>query len=79
MKNGKTKFQFRIRNAKDLETYLFPLLDAYPLQSQKAMDAAAFREVHAMMVNKEHLTHEGLAKIRLIKSTMNRARMEQYK
>jgi hypothetical protein len=55
---------------------LFELLDNYPLHTQKALDAKAFRDVYAMMLNKEHLTHEGIAKIRLIKESMNRGRMK---
>jgi hypothetical protein len=43
VKDGTTKYQFRIRNINDLEQHLFPLLDYYPLQTQKALDAAAFR------------------------------------
>lgn len=74
-KDGPTKVQFTIRNVAHLQTHLFPLLDAYPLQTQKGLDAKAFREAHAMIMNKEHLTVEGINKIRKIKSTMNRARM----
>ena len=39
MNKGKSTCQFRIRNINDLGTYLFPLLDRYPLQTQKALDA----------------------------------------
>jgi LAGLIDADG endonuclease len=74
-KDGATKVQFRIRKFNDLMR-LFELLDNYPLQSQKALDAKAFREVHSMMINKEHLTHEGVEKIKLIKASMNRGRMK---
>lgn len=74
-KDGTTKYQFRIRNIKDLEQHLFPLLDNYPLQTQKALDAAAFRKIHTMILAKKHLTVEGIEAIKLIKSTMNRARM----
>lgn len=77
--DGPTKMQFRIRSVKDIQDHLLPLLDAYPLLSQKGLDSAAFREVHALILAKAHLTTEGLAQIRSIKSTMNRARMAKYK
>lgn len=72
--DGPTKQQFRIRDFKQLDN-LFALLDAYPLQTQKRLDAEAFRKVHAMMLNKEHLTQEGLDAIRAIKLGTNRGRV----
>lgn len=77
--DGPTKLQYRIRGYSDFNKSLFPMLDEYPLVSQKRLDAEAFRRVHAMMGNKQHLTASGLAEIRAIKATMNRARMAQYK
>lgn len=71
---NKTTCQFRIRNINDLEQHLFPLLDRYPLQTQKALDAAAFREVHALVKAKKHLTVEGLQQIRRLKANMNKGR-----
>lgn len=71
---NKTTGQFRIRNINDLEQHLFPLLDRYPLQTQKALDAAAFREVHALVKAKKHLTVEGLQQIRRLKANMNKGR-----
>lgn len=58
---NKTTCQYRIRKIEDLEQHLFPLLDQYP---KKALDAAAFREVHALVKAKKHLTVEGLQQIR---------------
>lgn len=58
---------------------LFTLFDVYPLQSQKRLDAEAFLQVLNLVLAKQHLTQEGLDKIKAIKSTMNRARMVQYK
>lgn len=77
--DGKTKKQFRIRHFGDLETKLFPLLEKYPLQTQKKLDALSFREVHRMMKSGLHLTSHGLEQIRAVQATMNRARMTQYK
>lgn len=77
-KDGPTKYQFRVRNVQDL-VKLFTLFDAYPLQSQKRLDAEAFLQVLNLVLAKKHLTQEGLDQIRQIKSTMNRARMVQYK
>lgn len=72
VKDTELKLQLRIRSLKDLENKLFPILDAYPLQTQKYLDEQVFRQVFVMMKNGEHLTIEGLNKIRYLKSTMNR-------
>lgn len=77
--DGPTKVQYRIRRFADLEQSLFPLLDEYPLMTQKRLDAEAFRKVHALMKDGRHLTPDGLDEIRAIKSTMNRARMLEFK
>lgn len=77
--DGLTKVQYRIRRFADFEQSLFPLLDEYPLMTQKRLDAEAFRKVHALMKDGRHLTPDGLDEIRAIKSTMNRARMLEFK
>jgi hypothetical protein len=77
--DGPTKVQYRIRRFADFEQSLFPLLDEYPLMTQKRLDAEAFRKVHALMKDGRHLTPDGLDEIRAIKSTMNRARMLEFK
>lgn len=74
-KDGKTKYQFRIRKLEDLENHLFPLMDDYPLQTQKHLDYLAFKQIHSLMLAKQHLNSDGLKLIRGIKKTMNRARM----
>jgi hypothetical protein len=76
VKDGPTKYQYRIRNINDLEQHLFPLLNNYPLQTQKALDAAAFRQIHSLILAKKHLTVEGLNQIKSIKATMNKGRMQ---
>ncbi len=46
------------------------------MNMQKSLDAAAFRQIHVLILAKQHLTMEGLEQIRLIKNTMNRARIK---
>ncbi len=77
-KDGPTKYQYRVRNVQDL-VKLFSLFDTYPLQTQKRLDAAAFKQVLSLVLAKKHLTKDGLQEIIDIKSTMNRARMLRYK
>ena len=77
--DGPTKIQYRTRRFVQLEQSLFPVLDEYRLMTQKRLDAEAFRKVHALMKDGRHLTPDGLNEIRVIKSTMNRARMLEFK
>lgn len=78
IKDSSTKIQFRIRNFDHL-SILFELLDSYPLQTQKALDAQAFRQVYVIMLNKEHLASKGIRDIQIIKTSINRGRIHQYK
>ena len=55
---NKTTCQYRIRNIKELELCLFPLLKEFPLKTQKALDAYAFQEalsdqLHSKAVHSE--------------------------
>lgn len=68
------KVQYRIRDRVELEKYLFPFFDAYPLLTIKSKDYEDFKKVHAMLERKLHLTQEGLDEIRNIQAGMNRNR-----
>lgn len=65
---------YNLSNRLILETYLFPLLGAHPLMTQKKHDFADFKRVYAMLKRKEHLTLKGLDEIRQIKEGINRGR-----
>jgi len=53
------------------EKYASLHLDAYPLITDKWADLQLFKQVVELMINKEHLTTEGLTKIVNIKASMN--------
>jgi hypothetical protein len=67
----------------DIETKIIPFFEKYPLQGVKILDYKDFCRARAaratcsagdvfyLMQNKEHLTEQGLDKIRKIKSGMN--------
>ena len=54
----------------DIFEKLIPLFEEYPIKGIKALDYQDFKKVANLMYNKEHLTEEGLSKIKLIKSNM---------
>ncbi len=55
--------KYKITSTKDMEQYLFPFFDAYPLQAKKGEVYAFFREIVLMVRKKQHLTDEGFKKI----------------
>ena len=48
-----------------------PLFDKYPLLSQKKGDFLLFKKAFNIILNKEHLTEDGLRKIAAIKASIN--------
>jgi len=65
------KVKFRVESLKDIVKEIIPHFDKYPLITQKLADYLLFRDVVNMMVNKEHLTKEGLNKIVSTKAVIN--------
>src|SRR5690606_31106558 len=72
------KVIYRVRSLKDLIEIL-PHFDENPLITQKRIDLELLKQVINLMVNKEHLTYEGLLKILSIKASMNKGLSEKLK
>lgn len=66
--------RFVIRSFIDIEKVLIPFFEKYPLQSSKRLDYIDFLLGFDLMKNKAHLTSEGVEKLLLIKSGMNKGR-----
>ena len=58
----------------DLTDKVIPFFNKYTLHGVKRLDYQDWCKVAEMMQNKEHLTAEGLNKIRKIKAGMNKGR-----
>ena len=67
---------FRISKFSDILNKIIPLFYKHPILGVKKHDFADFMKVAKMMKYKEHLTKEGLEKIKIIKAGMNRGRKE---
>nr|YP_010029634.1 hypothetical protein J2C28_mgp22 [Beauveria lii]QOU11075.1 hypothetical protein [Beauveria lii] len=59
-----------ITKSEDLNKKLIPLLKKYNLSGIKLLDFERFKEVSLLIKNKMHLTHEGVALIKIIKDAM---------
>ena len=67
--------EFMVNRLSDINEIIIPLFQKYNLISIKNRDFEDFCKIVELMKNKEHLTNEGLEKIILIKSVMNRRRI----
>ena len=70
-KNHGTRLSYRVRGHANLLGKILPFFEKHQLKTRKRVDFAKFRRVVRLMDKGEHLTPEGLEKIRHIKQTMN--------
>lgn len=72
--NNFAAMRLDVRKFSDLLLVIKPFFNKYPLHGSKRLDYESFIKIVDIMERKEHLTQEGLAKIRLIKAGMNNGR-----
>ena len=70
--NHGNRMAYRVRGKEHLLQIILPFFMKHPLRSKKNVDFLKFRDVLLMMEKGEHLTSEGIARIRDIASKMNR-------
>ena len=66
---------YRIWKLQDILNVVIPHFNMYPLQSTKLVSYNVFCEVVETIKSKEHLTLEGIKKIKSLKSGMNSSRI----
>ena len=76
-RNHADRMVYRVRSAEHLRTHIVPFFEKHPLKSKKRLDFLKFRKILLMMERNEHLTQEGIEKIRTIASTMNTGRVRE--
>ena len=72
--NHGDRMAYRVRGVEHLVERIIPFFEKHPLKSKKHLDFLKFRNVLILMQRNEHLTPDGIAKIRQIASEMNRGR-----
>ena len=75
--NHDTRWELRIRKLTDLEK-VAAFFEQHPLRTTKKSDLRIFAQVLSMMGRREHLTHDGLAKIAKLIWKMNRKVKPSY-
>jgi hypothetical protein len=60
-----------VNSIKEFDSQVIPFFTQYPLLGLKSLNFNDFKKVFELMKTKQHLTEEGLAKIKEIKAGMN--------
>ena len=71
-KNHGDRMAFRVRGQENLTKRIVPFFMDHSLKTKKHVDFLKFRDVLLMMERRDHLTPDGLEKIREIAAQMNR-------
>ena len=72
--NHGDRMAYRVRSQEHLLERIVPFFVEHPLKTQKRFDFEKFREVLTLMKAGEHLSAEGIDKIRNLAGRMNRCR-----
>ena len=72
--NHGDRMAYRVRSVKHLLEHIVPFFVKHPLKTKKNVDFQKFRDVLLLMQAGNHLTIEGVERIRSIASQMNRGR-----
>ena len=75
--NHGDRMAYRVRKLEHLKEHIVPFFERHPLQSKKRIDFLKFRKALMLIDRREHVTAEGIEKIREIASSMNRGQ-ERY-
>jgi hypothetical protein len=75
-KSGQNLLQYRVQSFAEIERVLNHF-EKFPLISNKRADFELFKESYNLVINKEHLTHEGLHKIVALRASLNLGLSEQ--
>ena len=71
---GKSAISLTIFDFTEITNIIIPFFNKYPLLGIKLYDYLDWSKIHSLMINRLHLTVEGIESIRKIKSGMNTGR-----
>ncbi len=71
-KNNGDRMAYRVRGHEHLSKNIVPFFEKHSLKSRKRVDFAKFRDIVNLMNRGEHLTSDGVDRIRDIANQMNR-------
>lgn len=65
-------YKYKVSNLRDIVTKIIPFFTKYPLQAKKKHSFALFSKVAKLMLQKYHLTSDGIESIKLLKQDLIR-------
>jgi len=71
-RNNGDRMAYRVRGHEHLSKNIIPFFEKHPLKSRKRVDFLKFRDVVNLMNRGDHLTRDGVERIRSIAGEMNR-------
>lgn len=72
-------YVFRVSSQKEISDQIIPHFDKYPLKTNKLADYLLFKKLVRLLINKEHLTIEGLNKAVGFKASVNLGLSQELK
>jgi hypothetical protein len=79
VRDGRTMVVYSVQSLKDIVDKIIPHFKNFPLLTQKQADFQLFSMIVDLIINKEHLTPEGISKIIAIRSSMNKGLSDSLK
>lgn len=70
-KKWRPHYKYKVSNIKDITQKIIPFFQKYPLQAKKKYSFELFVQIAQLIVNKKHLTSEGIKNIRAIKNSLS--------
>jgi LAGLIDADG endonuclease len=70
--NHGDRMAYRVRDIDHLRKTIIPFFERHSLKTKKKLDFVKFRKIIMLMDRKEHLTMQGIEKIKEIAASMNR-------
>ncbi len=68
----KPHYKYKVSNIKDITEQVIPFFQKFPLQAKKKYSFDLFYQVAQLMLKKQHLTAEGINKIKILKENLVR-------
>jgi len=69
--NWRPHVKFAVKNNRDITEKIIPFFKKYQLQGKKRKDFKFFCQANELFQKKEHLTEEGIRRLRTVQSQMN--------
>ena len=71
-KKWKPHYKYKVSNIVDISTKVIPFFKKYPLQAKKKKSFEIFCKVAEMILDRNHLTTEGIEKVKLLREGLKR-------